>query len=62
MNVGVPVEALQVENQTQSIAGLASWVKDPALSQAAAWVADSAHIWYCFDYGVSLQLQLQFNS
>ena len=39
------------------IPGLAQWVKDQALPQAAAQVTDAAWIWWCCGYGVALQLQ-----
>ena len=35
-----------------SIPGLAQWIKDLALSQAAAEVADVAQIWCCHGYGL----------
>ena len=43
------------------IPGLAQWVKDPELQEAAVWVADMAHIWRCCGCGVGLHLQLQFD-
>ena len=37
-----------------SIPGLAQWVKNPALEQAAAQVADASHIWCCHGCDVGL--------
>ena len=45
-----------------SIPGLAQWVKDPVLLQAAAWIADMAQIQCCCGCGVGQQPQLQFSS
>ena len=42
--------------------GLARWVKDPVLPQAAAQVADTAQIWHCYSFGEGQELQLQCNS
>ena len=36
------------------ILGLTQWVKDPALPQAAAYIADAAPIWYCYCCDVGL--------
>ena len=44
------------------IPGLTQWVKNLALIQAAAYVADVAGIWYCCGCGKGQQLQLQSNS
>ena len=41
-----------------SILGIAQWVKDPALHQAAAQVADAAQIWHYCGCGIGWQLQL----
>ena len=43
------------------IPGLAHCVKDPALLQAAASVADAARIRHCYGYGIGQQLQLRFD-
>ena len=40
------------------IPGLAQWVKDPALAQAAMSVTDTAQIWCCCGCGIGWQLQL----
>ena len=42
--------------------GLAQWVKDVALLQAVAYIADAVQIWCHCGCGVGLQLQLQFDS
>ena len=45
-----------------SIPGLAQWVKDLALPQAATKVSDVAWIWCCRGCGITgLQLQFQFD-
>ena len=44
-----------------SIPGLTQWVKDWALPQAGAQVADTAWIQYCCGCGAGWQLQLQFD-
>ena len=44
-----------------SIPGLAQWVKDPVLLQAAAQVAKATQIWYCYVSGVGQQLSSDLN-
>ena len=50
---GLPIVAQWVKNLTQYreavglIPGLAQWIKDPVLPQAAVQVADEAQIWCC---------------
>ena len=43
------------------IPGLAQWVKDPALPQAAAEIADAAWILHCYGCGIGQQLWLGFD-
>ena len=56
--------AQQIKNPTNthegegSIPGLAHWVKDPVLLQAAHQVADAAQICHCHGCSVGQQLQL----
>ena len=42
------------------IPGLAQWVKDLALPQAAVYVADGAQIWCCCACGVALSYRPNF--
>ena len=64
---GNPVSAQRVKTghgtheYAGSIPGLAQWVKDLALLQASASVADVALIWCCHCCDVCWQLQLQLN-
>ena len=39
-----------------SISGLAQWVKDRALQQATAYLADAAWIWHCHGCGIGADL------
>ena len=56
--------AQQVKNLTNifedvgSIPGLAQWVRDLVLLQAAAEVTDVAQIWCCYGCGIGWRLQL----
>ena len=66
--LGVSFVVQQAKNPTSihkdsgSIPGLAQWVKDPALLQAAVQVAGVAQFLCCCGCGVGWQLQLQFDS
>ena len=63
---GVPIVVRWVKNPTSihedvdSIPGPAQWVKNLALPQTAAQVADVAWIWHCYSYGVGRQLRFWF--
>ena len=51
----------EVHENVGSIPDLPRWVKDLALPQATAYIADVAQIWHCHGCSIGWQLQLLFN-
>ena len=67
LEIGIPGVAQHVKNPASihevagSIPGLAQWIEDLALPQAAAEIAGAVRIQHCCVCDISQQLQLRFD-